>query len=358
MIDDLVPAAVSLDGKLGPHNDWGFLLDGPDSLFTFFRENLLKNYPEIKGTVFLPLESQRSIPTGPGYVVFRKDIDDEFVKFTKKFSAMFELAFHGIRHTFLEAGQWIFEFADPGGEDLALAEEKITAAAALGIRFNGGKFPGYKGNEKAIDFVRQENFKWLAFSACMINKKHPCNELDFVNKTGMVNIPTNMSGDVFNEKATKGSSSKRVFKYLLSTGSHFKPEKHLEFLYIHGHPITIQEHFQNQRPDGKRQTPNIYDDIHSLDRIFAWLRPRDIWYATCSDIAHYFDSYMNTEVVEKNNDEFEIRYQGNWEKMYLSFAADCPSVQESPAGSKYSGIEKNGRFVFNCLPAGTYRSCQ
>jgi len=50
-----------------------------------------------------------------------------------------------------------------------------------------------------------------------------------------------------------------------------KPEKYIQYLYKTGLPITIQEHYQNQGTDGKRQTPNLYDDIKYLDDLFGYL---------------------------------------------------------------------------------------
>ena len=33
MIDDVVPIAIGIDGKYGPHNDWGYLMDDEQSLY-------------------------------------------------------------------------------------------------------------------------------------------------------------------------------------------------------------------------------------------------------------------------------------------------------------------------------------
>ncbi|MBN1472273.1 MAG: hypothetical protein JW925_10870 [Syntrophaceae bacterium] len=358
MIDDLVPAAVSLDGKLGPHNDWGYLMDGPDSLFSYFKCNLLEKYPEIRGTIFMPLESQRDIAEEKGYSVFRRDIDLNFVEFTKRFSNNFELAFHGIRHTYLNDGQLIYEFENVSEEDLILLKKKNESFAAIGIVFKGGKFPGYKYCQNAIHFAKLVNFKWLALSANMINKKHPNNELSFIINSDIVDIPTNLSGNIFSNKLDHAGCLKRTIKYFIFPAKRLKPEEYLEYLYLNGFPITIQEHFQNQRTDGRRQTPNVYDDIRSLDRIFDFIRNRDIWNATCSEIALYFNSYTNTIIRERNNDEFEILYRGNWDNAFLTIASDIPRLEEIASGDKFHGIPKNGRFVFNHMYEGIYRPCQ
>jgi hypothetical protein len=299
MIDDLVPVAVTRNGKLGPHNDWGYLMDQPNSLFSYFQRFLLSKFPEIKGTFFVPLESQYSISEENGYAVFKKDIDKEFIEFIKRQANEFEIAFHGIRHTYKKDNTRFFEFENPNLEDFTTFKNKIDAYASMGIEFTGGKFPGYRFNETAIEFIQFMNYKWFALNAGMINRKSQGNKLSYINNTNIVNIPTNLAGDIFNIKPKKAGFLKRSIKRILFPGRYIKPEEYLEYLYIHGHPIFIQEHFQNQGTEGKRQTPNIYDDICSLDRIFGLLRPLDIWYACCSEIAHYYDSYKNTEIVEK-----------------------------------------------------------
>lgn len=357
MIDDLVPAAVSLDGKLGPHNDWGYLMDGPDSLFAYFKRYLLDPYPEIKGTIFMPLEAQYSIPEGNSYQVFKRDIDEGFVAFTKQLSERFELAFHGIRHTYLEEGRWIYEFEGPEDNDLARCEEKLKTYAALGIGFSGGKFPGYKYNEKALAFARRSGFKWLALDAGMINRKGQGNEPSLVPGTEMVNIPTNVSGDAFREKTRGISRFKHALKNMLHWRNRFNPEEHLEYLYLHGLPITIQEHFQNQRTDGRRQTPNIHDDIHSLDRMFFLLHPLDLWHASCSEIARYFDSYANTEVMKRGDNEFEVGCRLGWSGTRVTLSTGSPRLEEVHSGKQWPGTPKNGRYLFNDLSNGIYRPC-
>lgn len=36
MIDDIVPVAVSHDGRISPWNDWGYLMDDEASLYNYF----------------------------------------------------------------------------------------------------------------------------------------------------------------------------------------------------------------------------------------------------------------------------------------------------------------------------------
>jgi len=63
-----------------------------------------------------------------------------------------------------------------------------------------------------------------------------------------------------------------------------------------GQVVTIQEHMAFSRTDGKRQTPNIIDDIESLKEIYSILRTKNIWHATCSEIAQYFEIRSKSKV--------------------------------------------------------------
>ena len=83
MIDDMVPVAVSSNGVISAYNDWGYLMDNPNSLYTYFNEQILKKYPEIRGTIFMPLSSPKYIPTDeifsnelPKRSIFNKKITD------------------------------------------------------------------------------------------------------------------------------------------------------------------------------------------------------------------------------------------------------------------------------------------
>jgi len=357
MIDDLVPAAVSLDGKLGPHNDWGYLMDKPDSLYAYFKKHLMDKYPKIKGTLFMPLESQHSILEHNGFSVFRREFDKDFIEFIKKLSPRLELAFHGIRHTYIRDNRFIFEFENPDDEDFKFFSHKFDQFAKTGILFDGGKFPGYKYSKSSIEFLKSMNFSWFALNSSMINRKCDENAMGFIEDTDMVSIPTNIAGNIFNQGKAKSKKLKKFLKGLVHSDRFVKPENYLEYLYTKGYPITIQEHYQNQRTDGRRQIPNIYDDIKSLDRLFCLLKPMDIWYANCSEIAQYYEGYFNTEIIMQGNLELKIINHGKENEVLLSFISDYPVMTELGSGNVCHGISKKGTYIFNEIRPGTYRLC-
>ena len=100
MIDDFVPAAVTIDGKINPSNDWGYLYDKRKSLYKYIDKNLFTIHPEIKGTFFIPLKSQHYINNN-GYVVYKKEFNKEFKKFAEGIKKRFDFAFHGITHKYI-----------------------------------------------------------------------------------------------------------------------------------------------------------------------------------------------------------------------------------------------------------------
>ena len=84
MIDDLVPVAVGIDDDFGPQNDWGYLMDEENSLYNYFDKNLIKKYPEIRGSIFLPIDSHNHVSVTDGYIVKNRGFDKEFINFTEQ----------------------------------------------------------------------------------------------------------------------------------------------------------------------------------------------------------------------------------------------------------------------------------
>ena len=115
-----------------------------------------------------------------------------------------------------------------------------------------------------------------------------------------------------------------------------------------------RQHFQNQKTDGRRQTPNIYDDILSLDLIFGILRGLDLWHATCSQVAHYHDSYLHSTISEIDGDHFLIDYNGIWDNVFLSVKSDCNRLINVGTGMELQGVFKNSVWIFNNISIGNY----
>lgn len=363
MIDDLVPVSVSIDGKVTDRNDWGFLMDNEGSLYEYFQTHLLNKYPEIKGTVFLPLSSQDFIPTDKGYNIFKRNVDDsEFLLFLERISSRFEMAFHGDKHEYTEKEKSIHECA-------AMSSTQASQVASVvnnfiektEIKFTGGKFPGYNFNDAALELIKKINGKWWALNVNMINKVKPENAITFDEQLNIVLMPTNVSGDIFYHYFSAKPTGikpliKNTIKFLIGRVNKYgDPLKYLNYLYQNQLPIIIQEHFQNQKTNGKRQTPNVYDDIWSLDLIYAFMKGKDIWHATCGEIAHYFESYIHTKINIIDDSNFSVEYKGIYEKPLLSIKLLSSKIIKTETGDKIQGVYKDDSWVFNNIGVGNYK---
>lgn len=365
MIDDIVPVLISNNGAESARNDWGYLMDQEGSLYNYFKKNLLQKYPEIKGTVFLPLRSQDHIPTDRGYSIFKKNVEDqEFLMFLKKISTNFEMAFHGNRHEYRkEDGEYIHEcFAINSYQANQVISIVNGFQEKTKINFTGGKYPGYNFNDKALEIIKKLDAKWWALYVDMINNVNPANAVIFDEKLNIVLIPTNVSGDIFHKYFEQ---KKTGFKSLIKNGVRFligrhnnydDPIKYLNYLYLNRLPIIIQEHFQNQKTNGRRQTPNIYDDIWSLDLIYAFLKGKDIWYATCGEIAHYYESFIHCSISIEDQYAFKLNYNGIYDKPFISIKLSTPKLFHIESNTVSHGVFKNNEYwVFDDVEVGSYR---
>ena len=366
MIDDLVPAAISpfKNEKITAKFDWGFLMDSYDSLYKYFDNNLLKKYPEIKGTFFIPLTSHKYLNKNSGYNIKTGDFNDEFIHFLNRISSHFDSAFHGTNHgkfidseSFEIKNNWHQEFEYTTLNSIQNIDNEIqNFKNNSGIHFTGGKYPGYKKNEYSEKILEKLEFKWWASSSEMIGRKHAKNQHSyFGSESKILDFPTNVPGNLFNQTLSPQPIKRKWLKLITGTIENYKNEQYLQYLYENGLIISIQEHFQNQRTDGKRQSQNVYDDIVSLDKIYGILRGADIWYATCSEIAHYLESYDYTDIIKKDESTFEIIYRGSWGKPFLSVTSKNREIRNLTDKETYRGVYKNGLWIYNNVTPGLYK---
>lgn len=355
MIDDLAPLVVSKDGKIGPYNDWGYLMDSTESLHNYLDKWLFQKYPEIKGTIFLPLDSHNYIPQNMGYEIATRDIDDKFINFLKSLQVRFEFAFHGIKHLWYDDNyNIIFEYENPGSDAIEDSIRKVELFSNLsGIKFVGGKFPGYKYNDLSLSLIEALGSKWWVLDEKMSNRRHRHNKIRYMHYQdyNYICIPSNITTAIYSQ-APSVSFIKNIGRKLKNT-FYASPNKYIQYLYNKGYPITIEEHYQNQRADGIRQIINLYDDIKFLDDLFGYLRPLDIWYASCSDIAHYYDTFHRTQITLKD-DKMIIDYNGLWNTPLITLKVDKPILMHKENGSYIKGWRKKDYWVYNITESGEY----
>ena len=366
MIDDLVPASISplRDQKPLAKYDWGFYMDNENSLFNYFYDNLLKKYPEIKGTFFLPLTTHKFFNKNSGYSIKTREYDNDFYSFLKRISPNFDYAFHGTSHgkfinkaNFEFKNNWIQEFEYSKIDDIKYLQKEIkNFEKNYGTCFTGGKYPGYKKNKYSERIIEELGFLWWADSSEMIGIKHSQNKHSYFGSgTKILKFPTNVPGYLFNNSLSPFVSKNLWFKYLKEIINNYRNEHLLQYLYDNNLIISIQEHFQNQRTDGKRQSQNVYDDIQSLNKIYEILRGTDLWYATCSEISHYLESYDFTDLIKIDNNKFEIIYKGRWTKPFLSISTSSREIMNMTNKRVYKGVYKNGLWIHNNISTGLYK---
>jgi len=362
MLDDFSLTATTIHGEIQPCNDWGIGLDGQYSLYQYLTTNLLAKYPEIKGSIFYPLHQHGVQHQKAGYQVSFARNYSNLAAFIQRVSPQFEFAFHGLVHgRYINSenpvikGNFQHEFEYLTLQAAETIKQDITdMEQVLGTRFFGGKYPGYIASKHAPQIIEALGFKWWMSSAIMMNHQHKGNcHGYFGSNNNIVDLPTNISGDCFNPNVDLGGATLlRLLKNKLDT---FNLERYIHFLYEQQFIISIQEHYMGLRTDGRRQRPNIYDDISSLDKFFGLLRGLDLWFATCTQIAHYVESYDNTEILQLGDGTYRITYQGTWETMFLTVCAPTKTLRNVSTGQLEKGIYRNGLWVFNNIPQGIYQ---
>lgn len=362
MLDDFSLTATLGGGHSQPETDWGAFLDGTGSLYRYLEDTLLKKYPEIRGTLFHPIGSHFLQNPYSGYRFPGRPALSETRSFLRRISSRFELGFHGVSHGRYRQSQhpcignnWEQEFEYWIPEQICLIKQALKEAEAnLGVCMKGGKYPGYIKGRFGEEIVDGLDFAWWASSAAMMNRRNTCNRHSYIGaKRDIVDFPTNISGNCF--RLELHPSSDGILRYLKRKWRILAAEQYLQYLYKNRFVISIQEHYMGLRTDGKRQQPNVFDDLASLEILYGMLRGADIWHATCSDISRYLYSYDHTEVVSLTGSMFEIRYTGSREDMFLTFWSDCKAIQEAATGHIYTGIYKNGRWLHNGLRPGNYQ---
>jgi len=348
MIDDLTNGYLDLgQAGLTPANDWGFGCRGPQSIFGYFERILLGKYPEIRYTVFLPFGRHSIGLVDGGYtsVAHGAFESKEFVALMRHIlNEKQEIAYHGHHHgsptPSLSPETWVGEHRYVGNDlyRKTLQEDRRRLFEVLGAELSGGKSPGYDSEPDLAKVIGDSGFRWWVFD--FAPHRRTCRY-----RERLLDFPANLAGDLF-------SPSPRPLKARITR---FRAEYRVQKLIERGGILAIQEHFLSTRPDGRRQTPNVHDDINSLDYLFSLLRGNDIWFATCGEIARYCDSRDHTEIVVQEPGIYRLVYNGTWSAPQLSVACETRLLQNTATGQVIRGSRKRGRWVFNGLTVATYR---
>ena len=315
MVDDLTNAwHSSKKGDRWEHGgDWGGGLNAPGSVIQFLEDGLLKKFPEIKVTFFTvagPISTYTH--SKPFSYTAAIDADEDSREFFKKLALnhRYELAYHGFDHgtpgartdAFVQEWQG---FGTP-------AEAIVQTKKGLDIFSNvtgevpqGGKYGGWDYNSFSDEIIDQCGFIWWCrdWMPRELNGSVPDGYYDphFFGHKLVVALPSTIHGFYWNSRQ-------------------------IELLLKNRQIISIEEHIAPLRPDGLIQTPNIIDDEKELFGLFKYLRRKNVWYATGSEIASYVIARDFSIIYDINCEGFSVKYNGRVKRPLLTVHMDCSAV--------------------------------
>jgi len=369
---------INGNGEIDLEEDWGYAKNGRNSSFKFLNEVILKDFPNVKTTFFVPVGSRSGMIENAKIKSISKMINcDEGTKaFFRSVNndERFEIAYHGTTHG--EVGktsndfkqEWeLFKSVDEAVKTINTGKEIYKDV--FGDYPKGGKYCGYATNEFSDESIEKTDFLWwsryynkglFVDENCEIGGSdfNPITNLDIkiFGNNKVVDIPSTLNGGLFtnifsvNKKSLKGTAKIILRNYLLK-----KKLNEINFLLENNLVISIQEHISPARDDLRRQTPNIFDDRESLKYIFNYLKNRHVWYSTGTELAEYYILRNSIKLMEVKDSGFYIEYIGKrkLENMILSIKLDNKNVIIiEPDGRKINGY--NGVFNIN-ISNGMYR---
>ncbi len=313
-IDDLTNAWHDRGGgrRWEQGGDWGGGLRGDGSALRFLEERLLADFPQVR-TTFFTVAGPISPYTRhqPFSFAAALDASGESRRFFRAIAddPRFELAYHGYNHGTpgVETAAFLQEFR--GFESLDAAVEQTRRGIeiftqAIGRAPRGGKYGGWDYNEFGDAAVDACGFQWW------------CRDWTPRDVTGV--IP-----DAYYEPQLFGRGG--VIALPTTVHGRFWTHGQVERLLACRQLIAVEEHIAPVRPDGLVQTPNIVDDIDELRALFAYLRSKDVWYATGSEVAAYVAARERTTVHDVAADGFAVSYVGGVPRPRLTLRVNCAS---------------------------------
>ncbi len=377
-IDDLANVWVDTNGngKIDLGEDWGYGKDGENSSFRFLNEAILKDFPKVKTTFFVPVGVRVGMIENPQIKSVSKMIncDEKTKAFFKNINdnPKYEIAYHGTTHGKVGKTrndfkqEWeLFKNLDEAIETINIGKEVYKEV--FGYYPKGGKYCGYETNEFSDESIDKTGFIWWCrfYNKGLIDDKdcdiggsdlNPLTNLDikaFGNR-GVVDIPSTLNGGLLtgvfnaNKKTLKGMAKFILKKYLIK-----KKISEIDFLLKNSLVISIQEHISPARDDGRIQTPNILNDRESLKYIFNYLKDKNVWYCTGTELAEYCLTRNEISIKPINENEFEILNAKKLEGKIISIrTAEKYNELKTPKGKII--YKENRCFTFN-IAEGKFR---
>lgn len=315
MVDDLANAWHNRrgGGRWERGGDWGGGLWEPGSALRFLQDGLLRDFPEVKVTFFTvagPLSAYTLHE--PFSHAAPLDADEDSRRFFGSLAEdpRFELAYHGFDHGTPGARTEDFVQEWRGFPSLEAAVTQTRQGLEIFSRATGaipwgGKYGGWDYNGFSDEAVDHCGFLWWCrdWSPLDVSGRIPGHyyEPQFFGRNLVVALPSAVHG-------------------------RFWDRRQIDLLLARRQVIAVEEHIAPIRPDGLIQTPNIVDDLEELCHLFRYLRGKDVWYATGSEIASYVVARELSVVHDVTREGFSLRYQGRVEQPLLALRVDCSAV--------------------------------
>lgn len=361
MIDDLSDLYIEKYSQ-NYKNDWGYFCHQENSAYSFLEKNLLKLFPDIKITFFVPYLRHNVLHkySKEKHVKYAIGEREEFTNFLKELVEHgHEIAHHGSHHgEYIDESkittvnnfkhEWeLFETEKEGVETTKRGIEIFKKH--LNKNITGGKFCGYKQRENSLKIIDQCNFLYWCENIHFKNN----HDFNFFGKNSVISFPSNFSGNSFVRLSYKtGDKSKdkkkQITKYLQPLYNILQYKK-LNELYQNRHIISIQEHISPATSSGITQSANIVSDIKSLHKIYKFLAKKSIWYATADEIANYI--YVKSNTISSQEKEDELILTFNNTRMILNTVLSLnhphPIVLIDEQGNQYFSNESNSQHTIN-----------
>lgn len=308
-IDDPTNRWVDLnnDGTIKAEEDYGYTGFDDNGVYKFLEKEILSVNSKVKTTLFTVVDSMSPViidtnKINNSYPINYNNKSKNFFKSLHN-DERFEIAYHGTTHGVpgKAAKDFIQEWQSYQSLDEALEtiqKGKEIFKDTVGDYPTGGKYCGYISNGFSDDSIDKSGFKWWCryYNRGAVDGLHG-NEygndekpltafnVKFFGENNVVDIPTTISGSLLNSVFRPGKGIKGILKKILKPLIIRWKLREIDYLIKNNLIISIQEHISPSREDGKRQTPNIFDDRESLKAIFKYLKKKNIWYCTGSELA-------------------------------------------------------------------------
>jgi len=318
-VDDLCYKWIDMnrDNRLQPEEDLGYACFNRNGAYHYLEQEILSVNKDIKVTFFTCTGAKSLMENNPEMKVISHPMnhDEESGSFfrTIECKTPHEVAYHGTNHGIPgnTPEDYIQEWESFKSLEKALQtieKGKKIYKEAIGCFPKGGKYCGYKSNEFSDDSIDQSGFKWW----CRFDNRaavdghgdkyycgddaHPLTAYDvkFFGKNRVMDIPTTVYSNLLNPLFKKTKGFKGLIKRLLRPWLiRRKLDKEIGFLLKHQLVVSIQTHISPAREDGKRQALNIFDDRRSLRSILKYLKKKNVWYCTGSELADWISENGN-----------------------------------------------------------------